>query len=296
MLKIEHFYKKINCKKNPVVMCLGYFDAVHKGHRGLIYKAVDYAKSNDYLTGCLTFTDSQEENSQIYTFQERKKIFQMLGVDFCGYANFDDKFKRTEWHIFLDDLLKQMDIKCFYCGADFKFGFEQKGTVRLLKEYCEKKGIKVVVCSTIEHKWKKASTSMAKGYIADNNLEELNELLGGTYFVSGKVEKDRKVGSQMGIPTANVTYPACKVKLKEGVYKVQVMVDEMMYDGIASWGTRPTFENDEKKLEVHLLNFDGNIYGKKIDIHFEKYIRGIIKFDSAEELTKQIQEDIDSIL
>ena len=138
---------------------------------------------------------------------------------------------------------------------------------------------------------KRVSSTLIKGYLAEGNIKIANELLGKPYFVKGEVFKDREVGKTLGFPTVNIKISTETITLKDGVYAGKAIIDNKLYRAIINYGARPTFNLTEKLLEAHFIGFNGNLYGKEIEISFTDFIRPIIKFNDKEELIAQLKKD-----
>ena len=139
---------------------------------------------------------------------------------------------------------------------------------------------------------KKVSSYEIKKCLAEGDISQANALLGERFFLIGEVVKDRQVGRTLGFPTANIFYPQDKCALKKGVYETWITVEGKAYKGITNYGTRPTFQDETLLTETYLDGFEGDLYGKRLQVEFVRYLRDVEKFDSAEALKKQLQTDI----
>ena len=277
------------------VFLLGYFDAVHVGHRKLIARAKDLAKERGVSLAALTFTDAKR-GEQVYVFSERVAILSSLGVDYVYAAPFDGAFKNTEGEAFLDTVRERCGVSAFVCGEDFRFG---KGAVcgeLYLKEYCKKHRIECEILPLVSIGGQKASASLAKRYLDEGDIISLNALLGDCYFIAGTVATEgRHVGRRIGFPTANLHPKAGKYPLCQGVYAVHVSLDGRTYRGIANFGPRPTFGDGRIVCETYIDGFSGDLYGRDLTVFFDFRIRGIMKFASAEALKNQLKNDLEKI-
>ncbi len=285
-------------KKQPVVIALGYFDGVHKGHEKVIKTATDFAKSIKAKTVVFTFSEnirsllSSEEQKYVYSPLERKEVLLSLGADEVCFAPYGKTFLQKGKKAFLNWLNDKYDIKAYVCGKDYKFGKMARGDVAYLEEYSLKHAQKLLTVETYLVDGEKLSTSQIKNYLSNGQIEKVNSLLLSGFFVKGKVFSDRKIGRKLGFPTANLLYDNQKQTLKNGVYSCEVEVDGKRYQGVCNFGSRPTFELDKTLIEVHVIDKEINLYGKNITVHFKSFIRNVIKFGSEIELKKQIQKDI----
>lgn len=279
----------------PCVFLLGYFDAVHIGHRHLIKRAAAIAKKYNVKVAALTFSDAKN-GAQVYVFSERAKILQQLEVDYLYVADFDDAFRNTDGEAFLETVARNCSVRAFVCGEDFRFGKDAKSDTVCMTEYCKEHGIRVEIMPLVLLNGQKVSATQAKKYLDEGNIIALNAMLGDRYFISGKVETEgRHVGSSLGFPTANIHPEKGKYPLARGVYAVSANIGGTDYRGIANFGPRPTFGDDRIVCETYLDGFSGNLYGKEITVRFDFRIRNIKKFSSADELKLQLTKDLEKI-
>ena len=277
------------------VFLLGYFDAVHIGHRKLIARAKELAQSRGVSLAALTFTDAKR-GAQVYVFSERVAILSSLGVDYVCAAPFDEEFKNTEGETFLDVVTRSCGVRAFVCGEDLSFGKGASCGKVCLAEYCQKRGIPAEIMPIVSIGGEKASASLAKKYLDKGDVSSLNALLGDRYFISGQVETEgRHVGRRLGFPTANLHPQEGKYPLRQGVYAVRAEVCGREYRGIANYGARPTFGDGRVVCETYLDGFSGDLYGKTLTVRFDRFLRPVMKFSSAEELRRQLERDLEKI-
>ncbi len=264
-------------------MLLGGFDGLHIGHRRLL----SCAKKEGLPVGVMTIVGGKEGNN-LFTFKEREEIFRSAGVDFVFELPFAEIRDLSPLE-FIRLLIKEFNPKLFVCGEDFRFGYKAQGTPEFIKASTH---VRVEMQKLVEIDGEKVSSTSVKKLLEQGKIEKVNEMLGETYFLQGKVEKDRGVGKTIGFPTANISYPKDKFPIKKGVYETLVKVNGVAYKGITNYGNRPTFENEKVCMETCLDGFDGNLYGKSLKIQFIRYLRDIKKFESVDGLKAQLTEDI----
>ena len=192
---------------------------------------------------------------------------------------------------FLEEVLLKLGIKKIVIGDDFRFGANREGDFKFLKDWGKENGIEVVNTETYEINEKRVSSTRIREALTNNQFKEAEELLGRPYTFSGKIVYGQQLGTQLGAPTANVWLPKNKLPFA-GVYVVKALLEGKEYGGIANMGVRPTVGGEKPVLEVHLLNFSRNIYGKRIKVEFCKKVREEKKFGGLEELKEQIFKDI----
>ena len=285
-------------KNNSVVICLGGFDSMHLGHQLLISKAVHIKKELNIDSAILTYDNdfgiiSGKNKGLVFTFPERLKILEKYAIDEVCVAHFDERFATLSPLEFLHELCDNRHIEAFICGKDFKFGKNGKGNIETLSAFCAERKIKLeVVDFLLDENEVKISTSTIKDFLQDGNIEKANKLLGYSYFVMGKVVEGRKVGRQLGFPTANIEFSSEKFLPKLGVYKTSVQIDGKEYNAITNVGSAPTFGVECNLIECYIDGFSGDLYGKQLTVNFHSFIREIQKFSSVDLLIKQLEKDL----
>lgn len=278
----------------PCLIVLGCFDALHRGHIELLKKAKLQAKINGLDLGVMIFTEGKG-GRQVCTYAERLKLLEEFNTKFILKIDFTEEFKKTTATEFLKTIDDKINVKGFMSGKDFRFGAGAKGKASTLKSYAEDEdnGVWYTSVKDVMYGEEKISTTLIKSMLESGDVITANELLGRKFSVSGTVVGGAERGHTiLGFPTINIEYPENKVEVKQGVYAVICRVGESYYKGIANYGARPTFDEEKPVLEVHLDGFDGNIYGEEVTVEFSEYIRDIQKFDSAEALKAQLEQDI----
>ncbi len=283
---------------NKSSLALGFFDGLHLGHKVVIKNAVNVAKLNDTKSCIITFKEhpstvlSQNTMYMILTLDERLEIFEKLGIDNVFLLDFNSLS-----HISANDYLDKILYKYFSpiaitTGFNHNFGYNKTGNDDLLRACQGKYGYKyyevppfvveneIVSCSTIRNK-----LSIGDFYTA-------NKLLGYNFFIQGCVIEGDKIASKLGFPSANIVYPEDKIKIPNGVYYVIVQINGKEYNGVLNYGYSPTVNNEKIKTEVHIIDFNENIYGKNIKISFITKIRNQMKFSSPDKLKYQLQRDV----
>ncbi len=277
----------------PALVVLGCFDAVHVGHAELLKKAKLQAKINGLDLGVMMFGNGKG-GRQVYTFEERLAFLSGYNAKFVLKIDYNDEFKKTTPAEFLNILEEKINIKGYMSGKDFRFGAGAKGKSSTLKKYAEDEDNAVwyMPVKDVMIDGEKVSTTLIKQYLEEGKIQKANELLGREYFVSGEVcEGHGRGASVLGFPTANIVYPANKVLVAPGVYGVEAEIDGTVYKGVANCGPRPTFGEDAIVLEAYFEGLNENLYGKTLTVKFLNYIRGIKKFENADELKAQIASD-----
>ena len=214
-----------------------------------------------------------------------------LGIEFAFFLNFNNQLRTMTPEAFLSKVLSSLNIKKLVIGDDFRFGANREGDFSFLQDWGKKNKIEVEKTKTFTIGNQRVSSTRIRECLLANKFDEAKELLGRPYTFSGKVVFGKQLGTQLGVPTANMWLPKNKLPIA-GVYIVKVFFEGEELGGIANMGTRPTVDGQTPVLEVHILDFNERIYGKKITVEFCKKVRDEKKFDGIEALKEQIFKDI----
>lgn len=296
-MQIIELGEQLNC---PVVLCLGFFGTMHKGHVELLNRAKMRARMVGARVALFTFDNNhlsvlKRDETVVYTYEERLSIYRSLDIDYVITANFNDSFKKLSGNEFLS-LLTDYDLDGgIFCGFDYRCGSDRLDALGIRKYFKQTKDYPVYIVEQIDVDGEKVSTSLIKKYLADNQIHKVNDLLTESFFVQGNVIHGRGVGKTLGFPTANVAVPAEKL-LPVGVFAAGTVINGKEYRAIVNIGDAPTFGVGRKALEAHVINFSGDLYGKALKISFTKFLRPITKFNSAQELIAQLARDKEAAL
>lgn len=279
---------------NPDVTCIGAFDGVHLGHQALI----NMAKSISSKYQILTFDPVPKKffnnmHKLLSTKDMKVDLLGRLSPESIIFLNFED-VKDLIPEDFCNILNNKLNTKSIVVGKDFKFGKNREGDVNFLIKYFGNSNVHVLNDYVVNDS--KISSTLIKSTINEGKLELANQYLGYSFKLKGKVEHGNRMGHKIGFPTANINVDVNLVTPKFGVYEVDVTKADKTYKGVMNIGNRPTVSNDLKlSYEVHILDFDEDIYGSFLEVEFVSFIRDEIKFDNIEELKNQISIDIKSI-
>lgn len=280
---------------------LGNFDGLHIGHMALINTLIREAKLNGLSSVVYTFTKHTENilRKKLITpllLTETKKI-ELLSettLDFLYLDEFNEEFSRMSPEEFVVNVLKnKLNIKLAVAGHDYRFGYKGGGDITLLEEFGKKYGFKVVVIPPITCDGEIISSTGIRQSIINGNLETAYKLLGRNYSIIAEVVNGRRVGNTIGFPTANIHPEKYLVLPHNGVYITKTLLDGHLYNSMTNVGYNPTFEDTRQKtVETHIMDFNKDIYGEKIEVFFLKKIRDEKKFNNVEELINQITKDM----
>ena len=275
-------------------VCIGGFDGVHLGHQELL----KYTNESSNIFQIVTFDILPKkffnnEHKLLTTNNDKIELFKKYEPSNLIFINFEHVMKFSP-ETFCDMLKNNMKAKRIFVGNDFKFGANREGDVHYLIKYFGENSIHSI--EDFEHNNEKISSTLIKSFLNDGLVEHASEALGYEYSLSGTVIKGDQRGSQIGFPTANMSIDENIQIPKNGVYKVDVYVNEILYKGIMNIGHKPTVSEDTTiSLEVHIFDFNDDIYGADMSVYFKKFIRDEIKFSNIDELIQQISRDIEEI-
>ena len=275
-------------------VCIGGFDGVHLGHQELL----KFTKESSNTFQIITFDTLPKkyfnnEHKLLTTNNEKIELFKKYEPSNLVFINFEHVLKFSP-KTFCDMLKNNMKAKSIYVGNDFKFGANREGDVNYLIKYFGENSIHTI--EDYDHNNEKISSTLIKSFLNDGQIEHANAALGYEYSLSGSVIKGDQRGSQIGFPTANMNVDNNIQIPKNGVYKVNVYLNEILYEGIMNIGHKPTVSEDTRlSLEVHIFDFHDDIYDAVLTVYFKKFIRDEIKFSSIDELIQQISKDIEEI-
>ncbi len=288
-------------QKKSVVIALGYFDSVHIGHQCVIKTAVDSANKIGALPAVFSFDGNLRkviggaDGKFVFNSAERKELLYSLGVKEILFAPVTKTFLGRGKRSFLNYLNSIYDVKGYVSGSDYRFGYKGVGDVAYLNEYAKAHGQFVITVPPVLYEGERISTTGIKEILREGNVEKANALLGKSFFITGKVKKGRKVGRTLGFPTINVPIPFDRAVLKNGVYAGRIEVDGKTYKILLNYGDRPTFDLTEKLIEGHIVDYEGDLYGKTLTVYFDRYLREIKKFNDQTELSAQIKRDLEIV-
>ena len=286
-------------QKNESIITIGTFDGVHKGHKIVI----DQLKNNLNLTPLvITFNKSPKEIinkdpiQSIYEIRTKKKLIENLGVKEIISIDFDDSIKNLKADEFINLLKKYLKLKVLVIGEDTTIGKDKIGKKNGLSDLLLKFNVNLKLIEVKESNKKKISSSEIKKQIFNGNLKEVNENLQNKYFMEGDVIEGKKLGRKLGYPTANLNFSKEIVIPKDGIYKTISVLGDESFSSITSIGNNPTFNEELKTIETYIIDFNQNIYNKKLKIIFIDFIREQIKFDNEQDLVSQMNKDLKKIM
>jgi riboflavin kinase/FMN adenylyltransferase len=285
------------------VATIGIFDGIHAGHQLILKRLRDLALVYQSETVVITLWPHprfvlQPENNELRlltTLDEKIEIIRSQGIDHLVIIPFSKEFSQTTYEEFIRSyLVERIKARHVVVGYNHHFGRDRQGTFEGLLQSSAKYGFSAERMSPVLIHNSDVSSSVIRRNIAIGNMVFSNEALGYRYFIQGEVVSGSRMGRKIGFPTANIAVnDARKLIPRNGVYAVDVRLEEKIWKGMANIGIRPTIESQvhEQTLEVNIFNFSDDIYGKPITVFFKDRIRNEIKFASVNNLVKQLDED-----
>lgn len=284
------------------ILTIGTFDGVHLGHKQIITKLLEESKEKGLRNFLITFEPHPQvviqraDKPEVYlitTIKERLEIFGELGVENILIIDFTSEFSKIEPEDFIRNYLYKIGFQKLIIGHDHTFGKDRQGSIDTLKKLSEIDNFEIEQIPPFKLNEQTISSTIIRRLLKKAKINEANAMLGYKFFIKGKVQFGRGMGAQLGYPTANIkTTISHKLLPSFGVYVVESILEGQKYYGIANMGLRPTLTNDVKPtLEVHYLDFDGDLYNQEIEVEFIDFLRTEIKFENSSDLTHQIRKD-----
>lgn len=295
-MKIHHTLERSD--ERPLVVAIGFFDGLHKGHREIL-RALMRLRKPRFNAGVLTFENHPKAFLRpdsvpplITTLEERVNLLAQSGIDLSYVIPFDERISALEAADFLEEVVVEtLGAKALVFGENFRFGNGRRGDANIARDVLGRYGIPVVVVPSLMHENERVSSTRIRAAIAAGDLAYADDLLGASYTLRGRVRLGHGRGHDLGFPTANIEVPAVKVLPRDGVYSAVIRHDGGDYQGLVSIGTNPTFEGSERSIEVWLRDFAESIYGEELSVRELRFIREQRVFANAEELIRQMNAD-----
>lgn len=281
------------------VVTFGKFDGVHSGHQKIF--AIVNKKAGELNAQSVVVTFDKiplsicplAQQHFITTNFERKDIIENLGLDILIEYPFTDNFMHTEPEVFIEEVIaKKLKAKCVVIGPDFCFGRDRRGNADMICHYADKYGYEAIVVEKEKYEAREISSTFVREELKIGHMETVNMLLNRPYSIKGIVVKGNQFGRTIDIPTVNIYPVESKLLPPNGVYSSETVIDGNVLYGVTNIGTKPTVNDGHViSVETNLFDFQQNIYGKTIEVCLKHFQRPEMKFDSVENLKKQIEND-----
>ncbi|MDQ2923462.1 MAG: riboflavin biosynthesis protein RibF [Candidatus Dormibacteraeota bacterium] len=279
----------------PVALTIGSFDGVHLGHVDVLRHVVAAAQVDEAQPALITFEphprcvlDPANCPQSITTLQEKLALIEAAGIEHAIVLRFDRELASLSPQEFIDRLTAVMDLRRWVIGYDFAFGRGRTGNAQWLRNH----GHQVDVVPPFLIDSRELHSSEVRRLVTAGDVDQANQLLGREYAMAGPVEAGERVGRRLGFPTANISVEPNKLIPALGAYAGRARSAEGDFVAALSVGYRPTFGGTQLRVEAFLLDFEGDLYQKRIELRFVKYLHPDIKFPSPEDLVGQLKQDV----
>lgn len=284
---------------NRSAAALGFFDGLHMGHKAVISAAVNASRRLGLPVSVLTFRGEPalpkfagRKDVCLMTFEDKKELLQLCGAQYVVAYDFNRIRYMSPKRFFRKIILGDMNAAFVTCGEDFRFGRGGKGDAAMLAELCAKYGVEFEVVPQYKIDGVPVSSTHIRGLIRDGNVGEALKMLGHAFMYTLPVERGKQLGRTLGFPTINQRIPDFMVRPKYGVYAGFTTVGDTAYCSMTDIGVKPTVsEGREEIMETHIFGFEGDLYDRDIKVELTRFIRPEMKFNSVEELKKQLDND-----
>ncbi len=301
VIAIEHPHPFTQEDFPELVMALGFFDGIHKGHQTVIETAKAIALRTNRKSAMMTFDPhpsvvlgkKSEPIRYITPLDDKIAIVESLGMDYLFVVHFSEEFASLTPEEFVNQYLVGLNVHHVVAGFDYSYGHFGKGTMEIMPTYAKGRFTQTVVEKQIFDD-QKVSSSRVREILKVGNFSEFYHLVGRHYITKGHVIHGEKRGRKLGFPTANIEVSDAYIFPATGVYAVRIQIEGCWYNGVCNVGFKPTFHEQQPEfptVEVHVLDFSGDLYGAEVVVEWHKRLRSEKKFSGLEELVQQIQID-----
>lgn len=289
---------KIDCDHTGVA--LGNFDGMHTGHKTLIVNLVEICKKNGFKSVVYTFknhprklTTENRAPRKIISTEEKFRFLAELGVDYVVCVEFDEYQMNLPAEDFIKDILKEkLKMSYVVVGFNYRFGYKAQGNTKFFNDLKEKYKYDLMVIDAIKIQDEVISSTKIREIVQTGNINKANLFLGRNYSIIGRVVHGKKLGKKFGFPTANIKIDKSFVLPSSGVYFTKSIVGNRIYESITNIGHNPTIGENPMSIETHILDFDGELYEKDIQVLFYQKSREEKKHETINDLIHQVKKDI----
>ena len=297
-MPVEEELARLSPEKDTL-LTIGVFDGVHLGHKYLISQLKEHARRQNLLAGVVTFRQHPQEVLSPQTklpfltdLDERTNLLKNEGVDTIITLSFTREFAQLSAREFVSLLQKHLRMRGIVIGPDFALGQNREGNANTLRTLGHDMNFSVTVVPPIMINDEVASSTAIRKALANGDMKKVHQLIGRSFSLHGRVITGAGRGAELGFRTTNLNIDPEQALPADGVYATWAYVDDKAYQSMTNIGKRPTFGNSERIVEVYLLNYHGDLYGHELKIDIIERLRDEKQFDTAEELKKQIMEDV----
>lgn len=283
----------------PTVLTIGSFDGIHRGHQYLIQRVVARSREIGAASALVTLHPHpkvvlrpESDMRYLSTIEERLDLLEPLGLDYAVVFPFSLETSQVRARDFVQLLLDHLKMKEIFCGADFALGYKREGNIGFLQALAHEKHFVVYVVEPQKSDSLVLSSTHVRELIARGEIDQAVRILGRYPSVRGRVVKGDQRGRTLGFPTANLALADRRLIPANGIYAVRVHLRNEWHQGAASIGVRPTFDGKTRLVEVHVLDWSGDLYDQVIETQFVKRLRDELKFESVDSLVAQMNRDV----
>ena len=282
-----------------MLLTIGVFDGVHLGHKYLLSELVEQARLKDLISGVVTFKQHpqrllkpQSSLPFLTNLPQKIKLLKDEGVEAIITLSFTLELAQTGTHQFVSLLQKYLRMRGLVLGPDFTLGRNKEGNVAVLRALGQSMNFSLTVVPEITINGEVVSSTAIRNTLSRGNMRKVHDMLGRYFSLEGRVISGTGRGVELGFPTANLDIDPERALPADGIYATWTYIENQRYQSVTNIGKRPTFGESEQTVEVYILNFQGNLYRHELKIDIIKRLRREQRFDTIEELKKQIEEDI----
>ena len=282
-----------------MLLTIGVFDGVHLGHKYLLSELVEQARLKDLISGVVTFKQHpqrllkpQSSLPFLTNLPQKIKLLKDEGVEAIITLSFTLELAQTGTHQFVSLLQKCLRMRGLVLGPDFALGRNKEGNVAVLRALGQSMNFSLTVVPEITINGEVVSSTAIRNTLSRGNMRKVHDMLGRYFSLEGRVISGTGRGVELGFPTANLDIDPERALPADGIYATWTYIEKQCYQSVTNIGKRPTFGENEQTVEVYILNFQGNLYRHELKIDIIKRLRREQRFDTIEELKKQIEEDI----
>ncbi len=298
---VENTMQILRHVKHPIVhpvVTIGNFDGVHLGHQDLLRRVMEDARARGGSSVVLTFEPHPLKilaprfaPRLILTRKDKLALLRRVGIDFVVIQRFTPSFCALSAHEFVNRYLVRLGVEVLWVGEDFRFGKDRAGTVEELMKWGPAAGMEIKVISAVADSDQAISSSRIRRLVEEGRVDAARRHLGRSHFIAGTVVKGHQRGRELGFPTVNVR-TRTEVVPANGIYATLVQVGGRYLDSVTSIGVNPTFGSGPRTIETHILDFEEDLYGRRLQVFFVERLREERNFPSVQELVQQIEADI----
>jgi len=297
-MRVEEELAELSSEKD-MLLTIGVFDGVHLGHKYLISQLKERARQQNLLSGVVTFRQHplevlspQTELPYLTNLEEKGNLLKKEGVEAVITLSFTPELAQLSASQFVSLLKKYLRMRGLVIGPDFALGRDREGNADTLRKLGQEMGFSVTVIPPVKINGEIVSSTAIRNALANGDMKRVVSLIGRPFSLQGRVTTGAGRGLKLGFPTANLEIDPKQTLPPEGIYATWAYIDGKAFKSVTNIGRRPTFGGNGRTVETYILDYHGNLYGRELKIELVERLRGEKRFDTVEELKKQITEDV----